>query len=434
VTESGLRDPFPGHRRVLLLAYFYPPENASGAARPGRFAKYLPSFGYEVHVIANALEGGNGEAGVSRVPDRELTGGDRAAAKALEWFHRHVAPYNDRLPWIPHVVRQGRELAVAQRFDAILSTSPPAGAHLAARRLKRRFGWPWIADFRDPLKGNPFRTRQAGIPYDIALERMIFDTADLLVANTDSLAESWLRRYPQAHSRIRVLWNGYDPEDSFPREVAPPDGARSILSHVGSLYGPRRPDVLLGSVGRLVRSGRLDPSEIRMRFIGPVEAEIAAAIHREYADLDRMGVLECHGEVVSTVEARNAMLGSDQLLLLDLNGTGDSLQVPAKLFDYVRARRPILAFTPKESPTARILDKCGMPAVCIDPEGPEGAADERILHFLRSRHCRVEPSEWFQREFDGKRQAATLAAFLDEVLPGRAAGAHAPVPTVADAY
>lgn len=418
MTEAGMRDSVPCRRHLLLLAYFYPPENVSGAARPARFAKYLPSFGYNVHVIANAIEGGNGAAaGVSRVPDRELTGADRVMAGALRWFHRNLAPYNDRLPWIPHAMRQGRVLALDQRFDAILSTSPPAGAHLAARRLKRRLGCPWIADFRDPLKGNPFRTRRAGVPYDTALERMIFNAADLLIANTDSLAESWLRRYPQARSRIRVLWNGYDPEDSFPEEMAQPHGSRSTLSHVGSLYGPRRPDLLLASVSRLVRSGRLDPSEIRVRLVGPIEPQIAGMLRREYGDLDRMGVFECNGEIVSTVEARNVMLASDQLLLLDLNGTRDSVQVPAKLFDYVRARRPILAFTPRESPTARILLQCGTPAVCIDPDGAVGAADEQILNFLRSRHERAEPGDWFQREFDGKRQAAALAGFLDDVLP-----------------
>jgi Glycosyltransferase Family 4 len=431
VNGAPVRDPGFAGRRVLVLAYLFPPENVSGAARPGRFAKYLPSFGYNVHVIANAIAGGNRDEDVSRVPEGELKGRDRAAAQALEWFHRHLAPYNDRLAWIPHAVRCGRDLSAGSGFDAILSTSPPACTHLAALCLKRRFGCPWIADFRDPLKGSPFRTRLSGIPYDSALEGMIFNSADLLIANTDSLAESWLRRYPRARSRIRVLWNGYDPDDGFPTTVAPPGGARSILSHVGSLYGPRRPDVLLERVGRLLRSGRLDASEIAIRFVGPIEPDIAATFRGAHGEMVETGVLQSQPGIVSTAEARNVMLGSHQLLLLDLNGTRDSVQVPAKLFDYMRARRPILAFTPRDSPTARILQKSQMRALCLDPDGPAEAADDQILEFLRSGHEAAEPNMWFQQEFDGKRQAATLGGFLDAILMGRAS-AQSPAPMVGD--
>ena len=38
-------------RKVLLVAYQFPPVGAGGVARTAKFARYLPEFGWQPHVL-----------------------------------------------------------------------------------------------------------------------------------------------------------------------------------------------------------------------------------------------------------------------------------------------------------------------------------------------------------------------------------------------
>lgn len=228
--------------RLLLIAYHYPPENTSGAARPARLARYLPEAGVECRVIAR----GSAEP---------VTEADAPAYQRwlCEKMQRFLLPYNERLPWLPAAVRAGSDLIRRERIDALYSTSPPLVTHLVAMELSRRFGLPWVADFRDPLVGNPWRRRRFR-QYDPWLERRIFDRAALCLANTDSLADEWRKAHPAKAHKIRVLWNGYDPEAPVAEPVPQAGGPRTLL-HAGSLYGFRRPGPLVRALARLAGEG-----------------------------------------------------------------------------------------------------------------------------------------------------------------------------------
>ena len=100
------------------------------------------------------------------------------------------------------------------------------------------------------------------------------------------------------------------------------------------------------------------------------------------------------------------------LLLLDINQSGAGLQVPAKLFEYIRIGRPVLAFTAAGSPVARILARAGTPHMVIDPAEPSAAMDRQVAAFLRLSAEPVRASDWFWSEFDAARQAETLSGML----------------------
>src|SRR2546426_12016840 len=38
-------------RKALIVSYFFPPTNTIGALRVGKFAKYLPEFGWEPWIL-----------------------------------------------------------------------------------------------------------------------------------------------------------------------------------------------------------------------------------------------------------------------------------------------------------------------------------------------------------------------------------------------
>jgi hypothetical protein len=393
------------HRTVLMIACAFPPENLSGAARPHRFARYLPEFGYHAEVIANA--------DVHRVPRAE--GGPGKWAVETANLVRRLLPYEERIPWIPHALAEAERILAAREICAIFTTSPPVASHMTGSILKRRHGLKWIADFRDPLYGNPFRSKRLGLLYDAVLERHFFHQADAIVANTDLVDQMWRRRYPKLARKFVLLWNGYDPEDPMPeRQVW--ERRQNVLAHIGAIYGGRRPDDLLWSLERLRAAGELSERDLLVDLIGPIDLDREILEKPPYAPLAEVGMLNYRSGLVPREQAQQAMVDAEWLCLLN-NSEGDgALQVPAKLFDYIRSGRPILAFTAADSPSHRILRDSGAVYECIFSNLGEEETDRRILRFLRARDTSYEPSRMFEETFNGKEQTRTLASLIDSVL------------------
>lgn len=396
---------------LLLIAQAFPPITASGVARPFRFYKYLPQHGIDVHVVTDDPHlQPQSPPRVDRVPDAQSS---TAATKQSQWarrIQRWALPYDENLPWVPYAVERGVELIDKLGVEAILSTSPPIATHLVALWIRRHRNVRWIADFRDPLWGNPFRTRRWLFNYDPPLERRIMNTADVILANTDGLLAQWEKRYPECRSKMRLLWNGYDPE-----QVPPPQPvaqrSRRVLSHVGTLYGGRHPGALLKSVHRLIQKGALDPESIELQFIGEFE-DSHQETYREALDfLKSRGCIQTINRLPRD-EANRRMGQADYLLLLDLNDHGASVQVPAKIFDYLCTERPILAFTNHGSPVERILQGSQVDHALIFEDTAVEELDRRVLAFFTAGPRLTRPSAWFRDTFDGARQAETLAAII----------------------
>jgi glycosyltransferase involved in cell wall biosynthesis len=385
-------------RSLLMLAYYFPPDNESGALRPLRFCRFLPAFGYNTHVVSASAKAADA----------------RLVSRALELAQRHLLPYNDLLPWVPRAVRAAESIIAGSGAAAILSTSPPVATHIAALHLKRRYRLPWIADFRDPLVGNPYRTRRAGVLYDKVVERSVFHHADAIVANTDTAGEAFRTRYPQWAHKIHVIWNGYDPNEAI--EPAPPKvRPRRVLAHAGSLYRGRHPGALLACIDRLILNGRLDPSTILIELVGYVDRNDAWANSTSYRTLQELGCLQCDGQVIDRACARQITAEADYLLLLDLNELNTSLQVPAKVFEYVQVARPILLFTSPGSPAEQILAGSGVPYTSIYNQHSPDEVDDRVLTFLARTPAPVRITDWFRDQFDSRQQTRILASLLDGI-------------------
>jgi hypothetical protein len=401
-----------GQRSVLLLARWYPPENASGAARPYRFARYLPRFGYEPRVVAAALKDEPPEKDkVRRTPAAHSPFRDRLFSRVAQGMQRWLLPYNDQLPWTPHAVAAAIRWWREQPFETVFSTSPPVAAHLAAMELKRRLGVRWVADFRDPLRDNPFRTHRWIFPYDAIVEREILRRADAVVANTDAMANLWRARYPQWQRKIHTIWNGYDPADEI--AAAPIDSRRPyrVIAHVGTLYGGRHPAALLASLERLIARGSLAPDAIHVHLTGVIENGLIERHRDTFEALARRGLLE-YGGLLPPAEARRVLATSDYLLLLDLNERDTGLQVPGKIFEYIRIGRPILVFTAAGSPVHEIMKNSGIPHRFVFTGATPADTDREVLSFLGLPTAPARPSEWFRDQFDCIAQTATLARLL----------------------
>ncbi len=111
------------------------------------------------------------------------------------------------------------------------------------------------------------------------------------------------------------------------------------------------------------------------------------------------------------------MAESDYLYLADNSSVEFGYTVPAKLFEYIQIGRPILATTARNSPSDRILKKSGIPHMTLEADACEERVDSSLLEFLQLPSDPVtEPNTWFQDNFDGRRQTATLAGIFDSIL------------------
>lgn len=402
-------------RRVLMFAFYFPPENASGAHRPFRFARYLRPLGYEVHVITAAANSHSGPW------EFTYDASNNAPVPTLRYLCHHLArgiqrvlPYNDQVPWIPHAFAKARNVIEGTSFDAVISTSPPIACHLAAFAVKQVYGLRWIADFRDPIVGNPFRQRAWGAPWDRSVERLIMSSADSVIANTSSALNTLADRYPAFSDKVHLIWNGYDPEMELTAS-ATPSHARKVIVHAGSLYGPRHPSTLIDSLERLIATGTIRASDICLRLVGDIERDSPWVTRPSFQSLVSRGSLDCTYESVPRSAAIREMTEASYLLLLDINGADTSLQVPGKLFEYIQIGRPIVAVTNPNSPVETILGRSGIPHVCIYPNQPPEETDARVRMLLAMDTHAVQPSAWFLKEFNGRTQAERLAALLDTV-------------------
>lgn len=397
---SSMRAAECGH--VLLVAYSYPPDNIVGAQRPFRFARYLPDFGFRVSVLTASSQPEGTPENVYWVADRRRTLWVRV-------IRRFLLEGEEGLPWIWPAFRKGVEIIQNQKITAIFSTCPPPAAHAAALLLKRKLGVRWVADFRDPMVGNPMRQAKLMPHADRFIERQVFEHADALIANTDAVEALWERRFPQRRAKITTIWNGFDPAEPVQLLPIPPRDHR-VLLHPGVIAIGRYPGILLTAVNRLAGRGVIGPHQVRIRQLGLVD-ERAMGDPQVTRELAGRGMLEILPPV-SEKEAKRQQAEADYLLLLDTVGPSAGLQLASKVFFYVRLGRPILAVTTRNSPADRLLARAGVPYVCLYESDPPEEVDRKVLEFLKLPTDPVPASEWFRKEFDAVRQTEKLAAVL----------------------
>lgn len=382
MTDTGLP-------RVLMVAYHFPPlAGSSGIQRTLRFVQHLPRFGWQPLVLTadpRAYERTSDDL-MREVPADTVV--ERAfaldTARHLSVAGRYVAAMArpDRwVSWRPFAVRAGVALVRRHQPRLLWSTYPIATAHLIGADLQRRTGLPWVADFRDPMA-------QPGYPEDpltraqyLAIEQQAMARASLCVFATPGAAREYHRRYPQAAERIVVIENGYD-EDSFAgcedmAAAGPLNPGCTTLLHSGIVYPSERdPTQLFEAVAQLARQSPDVARTLRLRFRASAHDDMLRAL------AERFGI-QASIEILPPLPYRDAlaeMMRADGLLVLQASNCND--QVPAKVYEYLRTRRPVMGLTDLQGDTANALRSSGVEALA--PLDDAGAIAALLTAFLRA--------------------------------------------------
>ncbi len=382
-------------KKVLIITYYWPPSGGAGVQRWLKFSKYLPHHGIEPFVLT-VDEHHASYPQVDPTLVKDVPGGLKVfKTRSFEvlrvvarLFGKDKVPYGGfanidysgsflqtilrfirgnffipdaRKGWNRYALKKAFELISTHGIETVITTGPPHSTHLVGRRLKRRFGIRWIADFRDPWTDIYYYSHLLHTPVanmtDRRLERMVLEEADRVIAVNSSTARLLKNKPGRIDAgRIGVITNGYDEED-FNVQAAPAAPAGSpatpadfTITYSGTISGQYRPQVFFRAFSKLIEQ---HPG---IRFKLQIAGSVAADTEKEIKESGLAGNYEYlgylgHEELVALLRSSTALL----YLFPDIHSYSGS---SGKLFEYLAAERPVIAIDSAGSDAAAIIAEC----------------------------------------------------------------------------
>jgi hypothetical protein len=428
----------------LIISYHFPPSANVASLRMRGLARYLPAHGWEpVFLTGGPTEPSLDEGRAVRARDpgptstllkswlgldtrrsfQEQFGVPAALRERKRPGTRKLFMYvkgwlvfpDEHLFWGRQAVREGVRLLARARFHALASSSPPPTVHSVARALKaRRRRLPWIADFRDLwTQGNLNEFDPVRRFFEARFERRTLATADALVCVSEPHAARIATLHPGREAV--AIPNGFDPRDYMGLPEAP-DARELAIVHTGSLYqGRSDPAPLLAAVRSLLDRGVLDPRTFRLRFYGEPEPWLDG----ELARLRLEGVARQGGRLPRE-EALRRQAAAQALLVIVWHDPRDTGIYSAKVFEYLGARRPILAIGgPERSVVRDLLERTRAGDYCRDRHELEAVLARYTREHAATGRLAYDPQPDEVGAFTHDAMARRFAELLDRVAARR---------------
>jgi hypothetical protein len=368
--------------KVLIVTYHFPPRPTVASLRPLGLARYLPEFGWKAVILTAALPG-------RPDPQFEVVETQRRDSLVLGWGRRlfklnteqnlmaqitqlkrklrikserspldllltavgEVTAYPDpQKGWRAYAIKVGRDILQQQPIKAIISASPPVTSHIIAKKLKDEFKIPWVADFHDLWTQNyyyPYSPLRKMI--ERRLELNTLSSADVLVTISQPTAEDLGALHRQ--KLVYSIPYGFDPVEVNTTAGNLTD--RFTITYTGNLYPVKRsPAPLFAALRDLIDEGSMDAGDVEVRFYGPE----AGWIDKQAERYGLTGIVRQFGIVPREI-ALNKQRESQLLLLLKWNDPKQRGAYSAKIFEYLAARRPILAVGGFHDVVSELLDQ-----------------------------------------------------------------------------
>jgi glycosyltransferase involved in cell wall biosynthesis len=386
-----------GFRKVLIVAYYFPPMGLSGVQRTAKFAKYLRKYGWKPTVLTIDPSGYFAfdetlleeveKSGVEIVRTHSLDINrlfrkrslvkmpSEGMRKLLQFFGDLFFIPDTKIGWKSRAVRAGLELHKKEKFDLIFATAPPQTDFLIGVALKKKLGIPLVVDYRDAWLEYPFKFFPTILHrfWHRHLERKVLKTADRILVTHRRVKESILKRSRfLSYDEVIILSQGFDPDDfPPPAEQKAPNPIRMKITHSGTFYGKRDPKVFLQALGNVLHENPRMRGRVEVNFIGNVRKEEQKFVKR----LDLQSVVNLLGYLPHR-ECVRYLSGSDVLWFVIDN----DFQTPGKLYEYFGARKPIIASV-VDGYTRQLLEE-SKASICVPPDDVK-AHESAILEEFR---------------------------------------------------
>ncbi|MCB0454773.1 MAG: glycosyltransferase family 4 protein [Aequorivita sp.] len=366
-------------KRALIITYYWPPAGGPGVQRWLKFVKYFREFGVEPIVYAPKNpnyplidENFSSEipSGIqilkqpisepyrfakifSRKKTKQISSGiiSKKEISAMEKLMLYVRGNffipDARVGWVKPSVRFLSKYISENAVDVVITTGPPHSLHLIGMQLQKEMNVKWIADFRDPWTTvhyhKSLRLSKASARKHKALEASVLKTASIITVTSPTTKKEFemITKTP-----IEVVTNGFDVSKKTDFEI---DSSFSI-SHIGSLLSERNPEVLWKVLAEICKENASFKNDLQLKFAGAVSEEVKQSL-KDFHLLKNCRFLG----YISHSEALQMQHQSQVLLLVEINSAETRAIIPGKLFEYLAAKRPIIALGPKESDIEGII-------------------------------------------------------------------------------
>ncbi len=361
--------------KVLILTYYFPPAGGSGVQRWLKFVKYLPQFGVKpiVYTVKNAkypildnslekelpknitilkqpiFEPNNFIKSNAKKSTGFLQEKPSISAKIMQYIRAHYFIPDARKFWIKPSVKYLSDYLKNNPVDVIITTGPPHSVHLIGLALKKKFNIPWIADFRDPWTNIDYfhklpLTKKAKKKH-FKLEKEVLTNATKIIVVGKTMQEEFL---PYNNNTV-VIENGYD---DFTLNSPTVKDKKFSLLHIGLLNQDRNHIAFWEALQELSEEIPTFKHDLEIKLIGKVCKEAINEIKKN--NLTNNLTLT---DYIPHIEVVNYQK-SAQVLLLFVNNTPNAKGIiTGKIFEYLQAKRPILAIAPTNGDLAEIITK-----------------------------------------------------------------------------
>ncbi len=365
--------------KLLFLAYPFPPRRSTACVRTWNIAKFLSRLGWQVTVVTphpsfwckvdevEETDAALTKEGIGRI----LTGHRwpwllpdqlKCTNAGLGWFLEGIGRKVSRRFGIDPETGWYREAEKAcstlipHDVDLILATGAPFLTFNLACRLSLKLEKPFVLDYRDPWSGNPHAPNLS--------DRAVFKEEEKLVKSSSAVtivSQSWasnLEKRFDLGSKVFVTSNGYDPE--MLAEIKPFSFGHFAIVYAGNFYPPQR-DIfpVMKALSRLKQLVNVRNNKWRFHYYGDHDDHVLSTAKR-FNIVDNVVVHGNvpRGEVLSAV--RGAGLAVTITTIAKVVTPEDMGIVPAKIFEAIGLKTPILLVAPTGSDADIVAQSAGL--------------------------------------------------------------------------
>lgn len=442
-------------KKVLIIAYFFPPAGGSPIQRTLKFVKYLREYGYEPVVLTTEIDPDLNKYSldyslISDIPDgvqiirmkdyyaypdviseekaQEIVEFLYSISDSRDWIDKFIQAQKTQsiyvLPdkfilWANECIRHVDEYINMQDIDLLYSTVPDWSPHLVGYFLKRKYGIKWVADYRDPWVVNrdyidlyyPWMTEEE-ILLDQELEKRITQEMDLIILAGGKWGDDFIKNYGVEQSKLKEITNGYDEEDFTDLVVKNERNKRFTLCYNGSVAYNRNPLTVIQVLNSMIEKKQIGKNEIQWIFNGEISDEYLREIRRE----DRYCIVVENG-ILPHKESLKIAMQSDIMVMYGEQGKNGYLNYPGKFYEYLRIGKPILCFSSSHSFLADVLyeTKLGVNLDLFDFEGIKQFLENQIAIWQNGKQLSIRPRQAIQK-YERRNLTRVLAEYFDCIL------------------
>lgn len=443
-------------KKVLFIAYYFPPTGGGGVQRVTKFVKYLPSFGWSPVVLT--VKNPDFDAFDESLCNDINTGIKVYRTKYLDpvrWYRTYRYGPNSRFEpmgrelfsqtqgplhrslfypikklwrllkyilnnlilvpddlifWIPVAVLKGMRVIKEEEIDLIYVTAPPWTSYLVAFFLRYLTKKPYVIDMRDPWILSPYEVESKSVKNKLNRfwERRCFVSANKVINITENITNSYAKYYSDLPpSKFLTITQGFDPDDFVNGKRD--ESGKFTISHIGTLYNIRTPDNFLIAVKNLINTIPDLRENLQINFVGITGSYINEPMTRyNLQDLVKTIPYLPHRESIQYMK-------NSSILLLIINKVErvKTQTATGKFYEYLASRRPILGLVPSENDAAGLIVKLKAGRVA-DPNDVQGIEDAILKMYRDYKNGELNDHIGDISIFNRKELTKRLATILDQ--------------------